>query len=258
MSGGEGGGDEIWLWEYYSYSDKCEEPSVNVIGAYGYVIYQIGRQKYRQYYYTAQQVKNILGKIIGSDCKLLGFTQTKPVDLLIDILAVAPPQVRPSIQMSPQKRAQDDITVAYLRIVTLNNFIRSNQELVNRGEKVLELQRMVASIMINLDKTTLKDMQSTRNKKVNYNIKSIQERLKSKEGRFRQHLMGKRVDFSARSVISPDPNLQLDELGVPQKIAKALTIPQMVTQWNYDKMVNLCLQGKVKFILRPTHDRKKY
>jgi DNA-directed RNA polymerase beta' subunit len=83
-------------------------------------------------------------------------------------------------------------------------------------------------------------------------IKSIEERLKSKEGRFRQHLMGKRVDFSARSVVSPDSNLALDELGVPEKVAAALTIPEEVTEINYDRMIKLCAEGKVKYIIKPS------
>lgn len=70
--------------------------------------------------------------------------------------------------------------------------------------------------------------------------------------------MGKRVDFSARSVISPDSNLALDELGVPEKIAKSLTIPEEVTEWNYDRVLDLCKAGRVKFILRPSLDKKKY
>ena len=59
-------------------------------------------------------------------------------------------------------------------------------------------------------------------------LKAIRQRLKGKEGRIRNDLMGKRVDFSARSVITPDPNLELDELGVPVKIASNLTIPETV------------------------------
>jgi DNA-directed RNA polymerase beta' subunit len=56
-----------------------------------------------------------------ADCKLLGFIRSKPVDLLISTLAVAPPQIRPSIEMNPEKRAEDDITQAYVRIVGINN-----------------------------------------------------------------------------------------------------------------------------------------
>ena len=81
--------------------------------------------------------------------------------------------------------------------------------------------------MVKVDKVNLsKSGGAGKKKKVMKKIKSIEERLKSKEGRFRQHLMGKRVDFSARSVVSPDSNLALDELGVPEKIAISLTIPE--------------------------------
>jgi DNA-directed RNA polymerase II subunit RPB1 len=67
-------------------------------------------------------------------------------------------------------------------------------------------------------------------------IKSIRERLRGKEGRLRKNLMGKRVDFSARTVVSPDPNLSLDELGVPKSIAMNLTFPETVTQLNIEKL----------------------
>ena len=66
-------------------------------------------------------------------------------------------------------------------------------------------------------------------------IKSLKERLKSKEGRVRGNLMGKRVNFSARSVITPDPNIKIDQLGVPIRIAKNLTKP-MPTNKNYKKL----------------------
>jgi DNA-directed RNA polymerase beta' subunit len=69
--------------------------------------------------------------------------------------------------------------------------------------------------MVKLERIRMEKTVGGRKKKVMKQIKSIEERLKSKEGRFRQNLMGKRVDFSARSVISPDSNLALDELGVP-------------------------------------------
>jgi len=62
----------------------------------------------------------------------------------------------------------------------------------------------------------------------------IRSRLKGKEGRLRGNLMGKRVDFSARTVITPDPNLMLDQLGVPRAIAENLTIPETVTPENLD------------------------
>ncbi len=77
-------------------------------------------------------------------------------------------------------------------------------------------------------------------------LRTLAQRLKGKEGRFRSNLSGKRVDFSARTVISPDPNLSMNEVGVPEEIAKILTIPQRVTEWNLEKMKELVIRGPDK------------
>lgn len=70
-------------------------------------------------------------------------------------------------------------------------------------------------------------------------IKSICSRLKAKEGRIRGNLMGKRVDFSARTVITPDPTINIDELGVPWSIALNLTYPETVTPYNIERLLRL-------------------
>lgn len=69
-------------------------------------------------------------------------------------------------------------------------------------------------------------------------IKSICSRLKAKEGRVRGNLMGKRVDFSARTVITPDPTINIDELGVPWSIALNLTYPETVTPYNLERLLS--------------------
>lgn len=73
-------------------------------------------------------------------------------------------------------------------------------------------------------------------------LKSVKQRLKSKEGRIRGNLMGKRVDFSARAVITPDPNLSIDQVGVPRTIAQNLTFPEIVTPFNIDRLVSKIIQ----------------
>jgi|JI61114C2RNA_FD_contig_51_1328452_length_1897_multi_3_in_0_out_0_2 DNA-directed RNA polymerase beta' subunit len=162
---------------------------------------------------------------------MMGFTESKPMDLLIYSLLVCPPQLRPVVEMNPEKKAEDSITVFYNYILACSNEVKKNKkdnkELMyneQRGRiRALEIQ--VASIMQKVDakKSTGTRLKVKQNSK---EVKSFSERLKGKEGRFRQHLMGKRVDFSARSVISPDSNLALDELGVPQKVAAAMTFPE--------------------------------
>lgn len=80
-------------------------------------------------------------------------------------------------------------------------------------------------------------------------LKSVKQRLKSKEGRIRGNLMGKRVDFSARTVITPDPNLSIDQVGVPRTIAQNLTFPEVVTPFNIDRCVTASLCMSIPLIL---------
>jgi DNA-directed RNA polymerase beta' subunit len=87
-------------------------------------------------------------------------------------------------------------------------------------------------------------------------IKSIRERLRGKQGRLRYNLMGKRVDFSARTVVSPDPNLAVNQLGVPKTIALNLTFPEIVTPLNMERLKKLVINGPTewpgaKSIIRP-------
>jgi len=74
-------------------------------------------------------------------------------------------------------------------------------------------------------------------------IRALNQRLKGKHGRFRQNLLGKRVDFTGRTVISPDPNCAIDEVIVPVHMAQVLTYPERVNRYNFEKLKNLILQG---------------
>ena len=144
--------------------------------------------------------------------------------MIIQNLAVCPPQVRPSVSVDSSLRSQDDLTHQYNQILksneALKNFQNSNANESTYQSKFENLQFNVATLMNN-------DLSYGRaQKKSGQPIKAIYARLKGKEGRVRGNLMGKRVDFSARSVISPDPNLQVDELGVPLSIAMNLTFPE--------------------------------
>jgi DNA-directed RNA polymerase subunit A' len=89
----------------------------------------------------------------------------------------------------------------------------------------------------------------------------LADRLKSKEGRFRQNLTGKRVNFSARTVISPDPCLSINEVGVPKVIAKELTIPVTVTEQNTEYIKELINRApiwpSINYVIRPDGKRKK-
>jgi DNA-directed RNA polymerase III subunit RPC1 len=74
-------------------------------------------------------------------------------------------------------------------------------------------------------------------------IRALNQRLKGKHGRFRQNLLGKRVDFTGRTVISPDPNCAIDEVIVPVHMAKILTYPERVNRYNYEMLKEMIIRG---------------
>lgn len=180
----------------------------------------------------ASEVYDIFRKIDDATVVMLGLSPkfSRPESLLIRKLVVAPPAVRPSIELSSNSKSEDDLTHLYMTILSANielkNALQMGANRARLDELTNRLQDLVEYLMNN-DKGIAKQ-------KGGRPIKSISQRLKGKEGRLRGNLMGKRVDFSSRTVVSPDPSLDLDQLGVPLAIATELTIPETVTQLNIE------------------------
>ena len=168
--------------------------------------------------------------------------RSNPSNMIISNLAVAPPPVRPSVAMSNTHRSEDDLTVAYKQVIKQNNEIKRTRDSGGTDQTINQLREVlqffVATVMDN-------DISGagTQKHKSGKPIKAIRARLKGKEGRLRGNLMGKRVNFSARSVITPDPNLALDQLGVPKHIATIMTVPEVVTNHNMNKLRQLVERG---------------
>ena len=185
---------------------------------------------------TAEECLKIFNKISDEDCRLLGFDPqfAKPGWMIIKYLAVCPPQIRPSVSVDASLRCEDDLTFQYSQILKTNQDLIKQEKDGAAGHTMADnykaLQYAVATLMNN------EISNATARQKSGRPIKAISARLKGKEGRLRGNLMGKRVDFSGRSVISPDPNLLLDELGVPMSIALNLTFPETVTKMNIDRL----------------------
>jgi DNA-directed RNA polymerase II subunit RPB1 len=137
---------------------------------------------------------------------------------------------------------EDDLTHKLCDIVKANNIIKSKKEKNYTKEQidiyVQMLQYHVATLVDNQIPGIGPSVQRTGRP-----LRSLFERLKSKEGRIRGNLMGKRVDYSARTVITPDPNISIDEIGVPIKIAMNLTFPEIVNAHNIERLSDLVLRG---------------
>jgi DNA-directed RNA polymerase II subunit RPB1 len=195
--------------------------------------------------YTPEIVMKIFERISDEDVFFMGYhpTWARPEWMICTVLPVAPPAMRPSVKMDAQQRSEDDLTHIYGHIV------RTNQELLKKIKEksttvaiienlTLVLQYYIAMLVNNKVKGSFPIAQRSGRP-----LQCISGRLNSKEGRIRGNLMGKRVNFSARSVITGDPNLSIVELGVPLKIAKNLTKPVVVSLENVKMLMQLIKNG---------------
>ncbi len=186
---------------------------------------------------NAEDVLRIFRRISDRDSEILGFNKkfNRPEDLICTVLPVPPPSVRPSVRNDTGQRSEDDLTHKLSMIVKVNNQLKTRIEKGGIKEHIdtfsMLLQYEIATMIDNTIPNINPSLQRTGRP-----IRSLIERLKGKEGRIRGNLMGKRVDFSARSVITPDPNISIDELGVPIKIAMNLTFPEVVNKYNVDEL----------------------
>lgn len=195
--------------------------------------------------FTAEEVHAIFQRVSEPDMEALGFNPkwNRPDWMICTVLPVPPPPVRPSIIEENGQRREDDLTHKLCDIIKTNNQLKQRLEKPNANEEHLSvitgaLQYHIATFLDN-QIPGLPPAQQRNGRK----LKSVSDRLKKKEGRIRGNLNGKRVDQSARSVITPDPYISLDELGVPVKIAMNLTFPETVNPYNIDEMRKLVTTG---------------
>lgn len=181
-----------------------------------------------------------------SDLPLLRLHNIRPEWLLMTVLSIPPVSMRSTITLQSGQRSEDDLTHK------LTDVIRTNQRLhehllVGVPEAIIEdvwdlLQYHISTYMDN----TIPGLPPARHRN-GEPLKSIAERIKGKKGIIRNNLIGKRVNYSARTVISPDPRLRLNEVGVPIQIAMRLTVPEHVTEENIEYMKEIIQNGPFKY-----------
>jgi DNA-directed RNA polymerase beta' subunit len=166
--------------------------------------------------------------------------------MICTVLRVPPPQVRPSVVQDNNQRSEDDLTHKLFDIIKNDRTLHDKME---KGASQYVIDEMTNLVQYHV--ATLVDNEipgvAPSAQRSGRPLKSIQQRLGGKEGRIRYNIQGKRVEFSARSVITPDPNLSVAELGVPIEIATNLTIPENVTPYNLDKLYKLVQNGADKW-----------
>ena len=193
---------------------------------------------------TPEMVLKIFKRISDEDVNFMGFSPlwSRPDWMICQVMAVPPPAVRPSVKHDAQQRSEDDLTHILVTIIKTNKTL---QEKINNNapshiidDWTTVLQYYVGSLVDN--KIPGSGQVTQRSGRP---LKSIKDRLNGKGGRMRGNLMAKRVDFSARSVITADPNISIRELGIPMKIAKNITKPVTVNKMNRAFLTKLVRNG---------------
>ncbi|KAH8584397.1 DNA-directed RNA polymerase III C1 subunit [Cryptosporidium sp. chipmunk genotype I] len=187
-------------------------------------------------------VQTLLERVPYQDLDIL--ETFKPGNLLISRLPVPPNCIRPSVTMGESGSNEDDLTVILSEITDLNNIIKSQMKSGFQTFQLLgnwEFLQLQCTRLINADAPGVNQLLASKN--IPKAGRGVCQRLKGKEGRFRGNLSGKRVDFSGRTVISPDPNIEVDEVVVPMIIAKKLTYPERVNAINIDSLREAVLNG---------------
>jgi DNA-directed RNA polymerase II subunit RPB1 len=193
---------------------------------------------------TAEILLKCFKRISDDDVTFMGFSPiwSRPDWMICQVLAIPPPAVRPSVKHDSQQRSEDDVTHIIVNILksnkTLLEKIQSNAPANVINDMSTVLQYYVATLVDNKIPGMAVVVQRSGRP-----LKSIKERLGGKHGRVRGNLMGKRVDYSGRSVITPDPNLSAEELGVPIRMAKNLTKPVLVNARNIKFLEKLVQNG---------------
>ncbi|KAJ2207954.1 DNA-directed RNA polymerase III subunit C1 (rpo31), partial [Coemansia sp. RSA 521] len=181
---------------------------------------------------TPQRVYNLFKNISNEDCELMGLNPAsgRPELFLWTCVPVPPVCIRPSVAQDGASN-EDDLTVKLSEIIFTNTILKKGMDQGSTAASVMEqwdYLGLAIAMYIN------SEVPGAPLALVGKAIRGFTQRLKGKQGRFRGNLSGKRVDFSGRTVISPDPNMRIDEVAVPERVAKILTYPEVVTPHNME------------------------
>jgi DNA-directed RNA polymerase subunit A' len=206
-------------------------------------------------------IRERLERIQDEDLQVLGLNPTvaRPEWMILQVLPVPPVYVRPSITLETGIRSEDDLTHKLVDIIRINQRLKENIEAGAPALIVQDLSELLQYHVTTYFNNEASGIPPARHRSGRA-LKTLSQRLKGKEGRFRSNLSGKRVDFSARTVISPDPNLDISEVGVPIAVAKRLTVPRRVTSWNIEHLKQLVKNGPnlypgALYVVRPDGKR---
>jgi DNA-directed RNA polymerase subunit A' len=209
------------------------------------------------------EVRTRLEKVPDEDCEIFGLNtkSARPEWMILTVLAIPPVTMRPSITLETGERSEDDLTHKLGDVVRINQRLFEN---INAGAPEIIIEDLWDLLQYHV--TTFFDNEVEQLPPARHRsgqpLKTLTERIKSKEGRIRHNLAGKRTNFCARTVISPDPRISINEVGVPKIMAMKLTIPEVVQPWNTEYLKKFIQRGPhiypgANYVIRPDGRKKR-
>jgi len=227
------------------YQPKYTKVGLHVEAEYSDKMDSIPHSGDRKQFLPAAKAVEIFKRVRDEDIKTLGLdvTWARPEWLLVQVLPVPPLHVRPSVNMGGGAgTSEDDLTHQIVNVIKSNIALKNA---ITNGEPQIIVEQFEQSLQYNVAAFMDNELRGVPQvtQRSGRPLKTIVQRLKGKEGRIRGNLMGKRVDFSARTVITADPNLGIQQVGVPRSIAMNLTVPERVTPFNISELSALVSNG---------------
>ncbi|MFB6076189.1 MAG: DNA-directed RNA polymerase subunit A' [Candidatus Aenigmatarchaeota archaeon] len=210
---------------------------------------------------TPVEIREWLEEISDEDVENFKLKGGRPEWLVITQLLVPPVTMRPSITLESGERSEDDLTHKLVDIIRINQRLSDNVDIGAPDFIIEDLWELLQYHVSTFFDNSLSGVPQARHRS-GRPLRTLTQRLKGKEGRFRGNLSGKRVDFSSRTVISPDSHLSINEVGVPISVAKELTVPVRANDRNISHLRSVVKKGPnelggANYIIRPDGRKKK-
>jgi len=205
---------------------------------------------------SPEHIREWFERIPDDDLKRINFKGGRPESMILTLFPVSPVTTRPSITLESGEKSEDDLTHKLVDIVRINQSLRENMDIGAPDFIINDLWELLQYHVTTYFDNELTGIPQARHRS-GRPLKGMIQRMKGKEGRIRGNLLGKRVNFSARTVISPDPRISINEVGVPDIVAKELTIEVPVTKLSMNEVKEAIKRDRANYAKRPDGRRIK-
>lgn len=220
-----------------------------------YCLKKVGKEE-RPYFYSVAKIKEIFCNISEKDVQLMGFINNHPKNFIVNFVPVIPLSARPYVFRDGNVKQEDYLTTIYSEIVSKKiEYYQNGCDVVDpKTNKVdinaTEEQRKEECIkkIIFFIEHSIKNCDKVYKRSPSGDCKSINDRISGKEAIIRGHMMGKRADYTGRSVLGPNRSISFGQIGMPIEMSGRLTVPERITKYNLDYINLLSDLGRIDYL----------